>query len=81
MARRIGSEARVAGTPADARAAGEIAELMAAWGLDVAVHEYDVLLPHARAARVDRIQPSPITLSMEEEPLPEQAASAVPWQR
>lgn len=74
MARRLGSEARVAGTPAAARAAGEIAEMMAGWGLDVEVHEYDVLLPHARSARVDRLSPTPRTLGLEEEQLADDTA-------
>ena len=77
MAHRLRSEARVAGTPAAARAAGEIADLMAGWGLEVSVHEYDVLLPHALSARVDRLSPLPLTLGLEEEPLPEDTASGV----
>ncbi len=75
LAQQLGSEARVAGTPAAARAAAEIADLMASWGLDVALHEYDVLLPHASSARVDRLAPSPLTLQLEEEPVAADTAS------
>ncbi len=81
LAQQLGGEARVAGTPAAARAAGKIADRMTSWGLDVKVHEYNVLLPHARAARVDRLTPAPLTLTLDEEPLtddPDSDASRYP---
>ena len=65
----------MAGTPAAARAAAKIAERMTGWGLDVTVHEYNVLLPHARSAQVDRLSPAPVALVLEEEPLTADAGS------
>lgn len=60
----LASEPRIPGTDHAARSARWLAERFTDFGLEARVDEYDVYLPHAVAARVSRLQPGPLELSL-----------------
>jgi len=65
----------MAGTPAQARTRDYVIDKMKSWGLETEVRAYSVWMPHPLSARVWRIAPDPIELSLQEDRVPEDTAS------
>ncbi|HUF26644.1 MAG TPA: M20/M25/M40 family metallo-hydrolase [Gemmatimonadaceae bacterium] len=71
-------EPHVAGTDAQARTRDYVIARMRAWGLETEVRTYEVWLPHATAVSVWRVAPDPRELALDEPPVAEDSATALP---
>ena len=78
-AQALSAEPHVAGTPAQQRTADYVIEQMRAMGLQTEVRTDRVWLPHATGARVWRVSPDPVELSLPEPEVPGDPSSAQ-WQ-
>lgn len=73
------AEPHVAGTPAQRRTADYVIQQMREMGLETEVRTYRVWLPHATSARVWRVSPDPVELSLPEPAVPGDPATTQ-WQ-
>jgi N-acetylated-alpha-linked acidic dipeptidase len=74
----LGSEPHVAGTPGDQRVIEQLAETFAEMGLEVERHEFHAYLPRPLEAEVEIVSPVQMTLSLQEDALPEDPDTSHP---
>ncbi len=77
-AEALSREAHVAGTPAQERTRDYVLGVMREAGLEVEGRPYEIYLPHATAARVWRVAPDTLPLSLEEPVIAADPSSALP---
>ncbi|MHC4428101.1 MAG: PA domain-containing protein, partial [Planctomycetota bacterium] len=74
----LGSEPHVAGTPGDERVIEQLAETFRGMGLEVERHEFHAYLPRPLEAEVEILSPVRMTLSLQEDALPEDPDTSHP---
>ncbi len=65
------------GSAAGSENARYLARLFESWGYDVAIEEYEILLPVPRTRELELLAPRRYTATLEEDPLPEDPSTSV----
>jgi len=74
--RKMSATPHHAGSAADKENAEFIADLLKSWGFEVAIAEYEVLLPTPKIRELELLAPGSFTASLTEETLPEDPSTA-----
>jgi N-acetylated-alpha-linked acidic dipeptidase len=70
FSRILSREVHIAGTPAQARTRDTVIAAMRRWGLETAVREYEVWMPHTTVVQAWRVAPDTLALPLAEGPVP-----------